>query len=150
MASAPLRPVGRSRGSTSYSRPCGPNWLAVLMIRWPSSLKKWLLLVVDPRAAASRSRGALGLVQKHQVEIAVIVRLAAAELAQREHDQLARLADIVRAAAARGPTRVRRPQFASRRPIVGSPHFSVSRARLARGDLLEARLGDVGQRPCVS
>jgi hypothetical protein len=49
IARAPLRPVGRNRGSISYKRPCGPNWVAALMIRCPNSLKKWLLLVDIPR-----------------------------------------------------------------------------------------------------
>ena len=44
------------------------------------------------RAALPAERVAAGLVQEDQIEIAVIVRLAAAELAEREHDQLAGVA----------------------------------------------------------
>ena len=40
VASGPLVPVGRKRGSTSYSRPYGPRCDIVLMIRWASSPKK--------------------------------------------------------------------------------------------------------------
>ena len=71
----------------------GSSWLAVLMIRWPSSLKKCWLVVRARAAAAGVGHGlAVGLVEEDDVQVAVVVHLAAAELAQRQDDHLAGLA----------------------------------------------------------
>ena len=99
------------------------------------------------RRQAAAARCAARFEQEDQVEIAVIVRLAAAEFAEREHD---RLADVALAAGEVAPNSRRTMSFASSsslgRPIVGTPNLSTSFTILALGDLLEAGLGDVGQR----
>ena len=52
------------------------------MIRCPSSLKKcWLVVVVSRRVRRGVHGRAVGLVEEDQVEVAVVVHLAAAELA---------------------------------------------------------------------
>ncbi len=65
------------------------------MIRWASSVKKWKLSVSSmrsmPGATGGRTGPAVALVDQHQIEIAVVVHLPAAELAQGQDDEAARL-----------------------------------------------------------
>ena len=95
--------------------------------RWPNSLKKWLFVVLpcEPRCRPSVLPPAS--YKKDQVEIAVIIRLAAAELAEREHDRLAGVAFAVGEAL---PLLLRAGSFGGSdrwaEPIVGSPNFSTS------------------------
>ena len=100
---------------------------------------------VRRHAAAAAFGVAARFEQEDQVEIAVIVRLAAAELAEREDD---RLADV---AVARGEVfpvaadDVVREFFFGRPADQRDAELVDELLILAVGDLLEAGLGDIGQ-----
>ncbi len=85
-------PVGRSRASTSYSRPYWLSRLAVLMIRC-AQLAEEVLVGSGLDAGEARGHGVpVGLVEEDDVQVAVVVHLLAAELAQRQDHHLAGLA----------------------------------------------------------
>src|SRR6185437_11534750 len=88
------------------------------------------MLVVRRRSAAGAFErgGTVGFVDEHQIEVALVIQLAAAELAERQDDKPARLAGA-------------RP-FADRRLAELDHELFV----LAGGDAFEADLRNVGQR----
>jgi hypothetical protein len=99
--------------------------------------------VAGRRAAAAVDGRSLRLVQKDEVEIAVIVRFATAELPQGQDDELTRLSHL---------RRLRRPARKFARRVVAQradrwlAELFDELGRFGGGNLFEAGLGDVGER----
>ena len=102
------------------------------MIRCPNSLKKcWLVVVASRLARRSRHGHAVAFVEEDQVQIAVVIELAAAELAHGQRDQ-----------------------FAGAQIAVDLDHrFAQLGGQLGElflRDPFQARLGDVGSAPLIA
>ena len=127
MAIAPPTPIGRSTTSTVASRPFGRELRRFL----EHSLGQLREEVVVRGRLLSRARGgprrAVGFIEERDFRVAVIVRLAAAEFSQAQHDQPACFA-------------LERP-----RPQRRLAMFLHEPCIFALDDVVQTELGDVGQ-----
>ena len=152
--------AGRPQPGVDFVQPAVRAEVAGIMriIRWPNSLKKWLLVVPPVRARVPAERVCrrlrTGRSGRDRCDSSARGRRACPE---RKHDRLASVALAVGEALPllRGRSVVAVPDSLGPR-IVGSPNFSTSFDVLARGDLLAgtprrcrpARRASSGCRPC--
>src|SRR5262245_14913160 len=96
-------------------------------------------------AAAAADCHAARLVQKNQIEIAVVIRLSTAQLAEREHDGLAAVAFAVSISLPMLPDNFVAELFVARPADRRCSKFFVQPSIFAGGDLLETGFGNVGE-----
>ncbi len=82
VTSRPPLPLGRSRTSTSYSRPAAECMVSRCTMRCAKRRKNtWLSMLLRCRAPAVSCRSPCGVVQEHQIQVGAVAELPAAELA---------------------------------------------------------------------